>query len=235
MSRRCGLFALVRAGIAKGSSVLLLLACMTPSAQAQDLADFDYENLSFRGLGFFAGGIVPTRVDNTSVYGARLDLGYLGPGVRILPSVSYWSSQLKRSEVREFEESIAGLIASQTGLPAPVVDLGQIDWSDLVISLDGQIVWSIPFGLLSYLGLGGSAHILNGEGAAIANTFVEDLLDSVRAGFNVHGGLEYLAGKRLRIYGSSRYEILGDLQYLQLSVGGQIMFGASAPGEESGN
>ena len=63
--------------------------------------------------------------------------------------------------------------------------------SDVVMSLDAQVVWRVPYGLLTYAGVGASAHVLNGGGPAVDGTFVEDLLDSVTAGFNLHGGLEY--------------------------------------------
>jgi hypothetical protein len=110
-------------------------------------------------------------------------------------------------------------------------DLGGIDWSDLVLSLDAHLVWAIPFDLLSFAGAGISAHIMNGEGTVISGTFVEDLLDTVSPGFNLHAGLEYPLSNRLRMYGEGRYEILEDLRYPELRFGGQIMVGPSVPGE----
>lgn len=196
----------------------------------QDLADFDYENLSFRGVAFEVGHIFPTRVEGTTSFGIRTDLGFLGPGLRIVPGISYWSSDMKRDEVRELEVKVEDLIVRQGGAPTQV-NLGRIEWSDVVFSLDGHVVWSIPYGFLSYAGVGVSAHILNGAGDAIEDTFVEDLLDSVTAGFNAHGGLEYPINERFRVYGTARGELLGDLQYFELRIGGQVMFGPSAPGE----
>lgn len=198
---------------------------------AQDLADFDYENLSFRGVGLEWGYLMPSRVDATQSIGLRMDLGYLGPGVRILPGFSYWSSTFKEGEVRELEDRVASLVADQTGSPAPSVDLGVIDWSDIVLSLDAQVVWRVPFDALTFAGLGGSVHLLDGDGAAINGTFVEDLLDSVTAGVNIHAGVEYPVARRLRLSGQGRYEVLGDLQYFEIRLGGQIMMGDPAPGE----
>lgn len=200
---------------------------------AQDLADFDYENLSFRGVGLDLGGIFPSRVDNDMAIGLRMDLGYLGPGLRIMPTLGYWSSRMKAGEVRELEVRLNELVdrSSPPGTPPADVDLGRIDWSDLVVGLDAHIVWSVPFGLLTYLGAGASAHIMNGDGEAVADTFIEDLLDTVTAGFNLHTGLEYPVTERMRLYGTLRYELLGDLHYGQMSVGTQFMFGPAAPGE----
>lgn len=215
-----------------GVGCLALLA-VAPPAAAQNLADFDYENLSFRGVGLEVGGVYPSRVEPAPTLGLRMDLGYLGPGVRITPTIGYWSSRMKRVEVRKLELRVNELVdrSSPPGTPPANVDLGRIDWSDLMIGLDGHVVWSVPFGFLTYLGVGAAAHIMNGGGEAVANTFVEDLLDTVTAGFNLHGGVEYPVTERFRLYGTARYELLGELRYGQLSVGTQFMFGPAAPGE----
>lgn len=208
-----------------------VVGAATP-AGAQELADFDYENLSFRGIGLEVGWIEPTRVESTASYGVRLDLGYLGPGVRITPTVSYWSSRMQHGEVRELEQRLEELVDRESPGSAPAsVNLGTIDWADLVIGLDSHVVWALPGPLLTFLGGGIAAHVQNGSGEAIRGTFVEDLLDSVTAGFNVHGGLEYPLSDGFRVYGTTRYEILGDLQYLELRAGLQFMFGPAAPGE----
>ena len=108
-------------------------------AAAQDLADFDYVNLSFRGLGLETGYIWPTRVEPTSTFGIRMDLGYLGPGVRIVPGITYWSSRMQLDEVRELELRVEDLIDAQSppgtppcqrlararGLVRPGVDAGR--------------------------------------------------------------------------------------------------------------
>jgi len=213
-----------------GWTMVALLSVGAP-ASAQELADFDYEHLSFRGIGAEWGYLYPSRVEETQSYGLRIDLGYLGPGLRLVPGVTYWSSPLKDSEVAEFEESVEGLIEDQTGQPSPPVDLGQITWTDVAVSLDAQVVWRVPFGILTYAGLGGALHVLNGDGAAINGTFVEDLLDSVTPGLNLHLGFEYPLFERLRLQSQGRYEILGDLQYLQIRLGAQFMIGDPHPGE----
>jgi len=224
-------------GLTKGALKCAIVAaalCVGAPAAAQDLADFDYENLSFRGIGAEWGYLYPTRVEETQSYGLRIDLGYLGPGLRIVPGVTYWSSSLKDSEVAELERSLEGLIADQIEGPSPAVDLGEITWSDIALSVDAQVVWRVPFGILTYAGLGGAVHILNGDGAAINGTFVEDLLDSVTPGGNLHLGLEYPLQERLRLQGQARYEVLGDLQYFQIRFGAQVMIGEPHPGEVGG-
>lgn len=214
-------------------AVAAAVTFVTPSAaSAQGLADFDYENLSFRGFAPEWGYIWPSRVEPTQTFGIRMDLGYLGPGLRILPGLTYWKSDFKAGEIRTLEERVASLIVSQTDGPAPTVDLGRIDWSDIALSLDGQIVWRVPYDVLTFLGAGAAVHLLNGNGTAINGTFVEDLLDSVTAGFNLHGGAEYPVWPKLRLTGQARYEVMGDLQYFGVRFGVQFMLGPSAPGEE---
>lgn len=214
-------------GLALGLSLLPV------ALSAQGLEDYDYENLAFRGFSLEGGYLWPSRVDPTYSLGMRLDLGYLGPGLRIVPGISYWSSSLKDDEVAELENKVDQLILEQVA-PGPEwtgTDLGTVDWSDLVLSLDAHLVWAIPFEFLSFAGGGLSAHIMNGEGDAISGTFVEDLLDTVSPGFNLHAGLEYPFSDLFRFYGEARYEFLEDLRYLELRAGGQIMVGPSMPGE----
>ena len=214
-------------------TVVVSVAAGPNGAKAQEIADFDYENLSLRGLGFEWGYSYPSRVERTQSYGLRIDMGYLGPGLRIVPSVTYWKAPFQAAEIGELEARVAGLVQAQSGGAAPSVDLGTIEWSDVVLALDTHVVWSIPFGFLSFGGLGIAAHVMNGDGAAISGTFVEDLLDSVTAGVNLHAGLEYPVRDRFRLNGQGRYEVLGDLQYFQMRFGAQLMIGENAPGELS--
>lgn len=210
---------------------LLIILGARPVA-AQGLADFDYENLSFRGVAMDVGYIIPSRVESTTSFGVRADLGFLGPGVRITTGLSRWSSFLTREEVGRLESQLERLIEDQReGEGEPIsVDLGRISWSDVALSTDAHVIWQVPFGVLTYTGLGATAHVLRGGGAAIEDTFVEDLLDSVRAGINAHAGLELPVHRRLRLLGEVRYELLENLSYVQLRAGGQIMFGAWAGG-----
>jgi len=98
-----------------------------------------------------------------------------------------------------------------------------------VIGLDGHFAWNLSNTVLSYVGTGIAAHVLNGKGAAIEGTFIEDLLDTVRAGINLNLGLEYAVTERFRLYTEGRGEILDDLRYLGFRLGGQVFFGSPPP------
>ena len=202
--------------------------------EGQDLSQLDYENLSFRGLGVFTSAVLPNRVDGTIGVGGRVDLGYLGPGVRLLPTVAWWSSDFDAGEVQALEGQLLRLINGSLppGEQISDVQLGAITWSDLAIGLDAHVVWALPdLRVLTYLGGGFTAHLLNGEGAAITGTFVEDLLDRVTAGLNAHVGIEVPFHPQWRAFGETRFELMEDLRYLEFRAGVQIMVRPTVPPE----
>lgn len=220
----------------KAVAALLLALAAAPSALvAQDVADIDYENLAFRGIGLEVGYLWPDRLEEAVSYGVRIDMGYAGPGLRILPSISYFGTRLEAAEVQEFADRIAQLVAQRTGDPPPDLDLGRISYSDVAVGLDAHIVWEVPLDLLTFGGMGVSAHFVDGDGDAIDGTFVEDLLDSVDPGFNLHVGAEYPVTNAMRLYTTGRYELTPEHRYFQVRVGWQFMTGPNAPGEERGN
>ena len=199
-------------------AVFIALIVIAP-VRAQEIADIDYEHLSFRGIALEFGYIWPDRVENTETYGIRVDMGYAGPGLRIVPSATYWRSQLKNEEIVEFEERMIDLVAEQNDGFRPELDLGSIRYSSLALGVDAHIVWEVPFDLLTFGGLGLTAHIMDG----------------IDPGFNLHLGAEYPVTNGMRLYTVGRYELMPDLQYFQVRVGWQFMTGPNAPGEGRGD
>jgi hypothetical protein len=217
-----------RAWIWAGMAVALL----AHDAVGQELADYDYENLSFRGIMVEGGYLWADNVEDTEVFGLKFDLGFLGPGFRLVPGVSYWDSRMDQDELARWESRLTSLISSQGGaVPPGGFDLGVVERKDVSLSLDGQYLWAIPAKFFFYTGLGFSAHLLNGSGPAVDDTFVEDLLDSVAAGINLNAGIEYAVVDRFRLYGGSKVEVLGDLRYLEVRLGGSFIFGSLVSGE----
>ena len=201
-------------------------------ARAQEVVDFDYENLSFRGVAFDLGYLYADNVEDTRTLGVRFDLGFLGPGFRLMPGVAYWSSEMAGSEVARFETRLGALTADQGGtVPLGGFDLGVISRSDIILSLDGHYIWATPLNLFFSTGVGLSGHFLNGSGPGVDGTFVEDLLDSVSAGFNLHAGLEYPISDRVRIHTRSKVEVLGDLNYVEFGGGLTFIWGGLVQGE----
>jgi hypothetical protein len=215
-----------------GVAAVLFAAVAPAGAWAQELEDYDYENLSLRGISLEGGYLKADNAENTETLGVRFDLGYLGPGFRLMSGVTYWESTMAEAEVDEFEARLGTLSQTQGGaVPPGGFDLDIIDRSDFVVSLDGDYVWAVPLKLFFSTGVGLSVHFLNGSGAAIDETFVEDLLDSVSAGFNLHAGLEYPLWNRVRLHGGSRIEVLGDLNYFEFRGGLTFLWGGLVQGE----
>ena len=212
---------------------VVVTSALPHEARAQDLAGYDYENLSFRGISFDVGYLYADNVEDTRTLGVRFDLGFLGPGFRLMPGVTYWESTLADPEVDQFETRLGTLTMDQGGIaPAGGFDLGVIDRTDIVVNMDGHYVWATPLNLFFSMGVGLSAHFLNGSGPRIDDTFVEDLLDSVSAGFNLHVGLEYPITDRVRIHGGSKVEVLGDLNYVELRGGLLLIWGGLVQEED---
>ena len=217
---------------ALGTLALLLIPCAIP---AQDLADYDYENLAFRGVGLDFGYIWPTKVRATPQYSVRFDLGYLGPAVRLTPTISYWSSDFRRSELARLADKLEQLpVLQRAGVNITADDLGAVKWSDVSLGVDAQYVWTTPLEVLTFVGVNVGLHALNGRGDAIADTFIEDLLDSTTAGFALLGGAEYELAPRLRVYGELRYTLLSDVRYPGVRLGAALMLPGARSGEQTG-
>ena len=198
--------------------LLVVILAVPGTVRAQTLEDYDYENLSFRGFGVDAGRIWPNKVESAGMYSVRVDLGYLGPGVRIAPSLGVWSSRLKQAEIERLADQLNDLGAS-----IDAEDLQEIKWSDLYLNLDAHLVWTTPIRAFTYVGGGVGFHALNGQGAAIQDTFVEDLLDSISASLDAIAGVEFQPVDRLRVYTEARFTLMSDINYFGVRVGGAFM------------
>lgn len=212
--------------------VLLLPIVASGSLKSQELADYDYENLGLRGISFEYGNILFKTYEETEAYSVKLDLGFLGPGVRMATRASYWSSEMLPEELVSFESSLNAMILAQGGvLPGNGLEIGSIKRDDMSVSVEADYVWRIPLGMLLSTGLGASAHLVNGTTKIPDDTFLNGLLDSFTAGFNVHSGLEYLVTDRIRLYGDSRIGLAGNVRFFQFGGGLTILWGELLPGE----
>ena len=211
---------------------LLLPIVATGSLKGQELADYDYEKLAFRGISVEYGNILFKTYEETEVYSVKLDLGFLGPGVRMATRASYWSSEMVPEELVSFESSLNTMILAQGGvLPGNGLEIGSIKRDDMSVSVEADYVWRIPLGMLLSTGRGASAHFVNGTTQIPDDTFLNGLLDSFTAGFNVHSGLEYLVTDRIRLYGDSRIGLAGNVRFFQFGGGLTILWGELLSGE----
>jgi hypothetical protein len=160
----------------------------------------------------------------TPMWSLRLDLGFLGPAVRIAPTMSYWTSEFRPAELDRLADRLNQLPAMQEqGVTLTGAELGAVEWSDLSLSLDAHVVWTAPLDVITFVGASVGLHAMNGRGDAIDDTFVEGLLDSMTAGVSVMAGLEIQPVPVLRLYGEARYTLVSDVRYPGLRVGGALM------------
>lgn len=203
-----------------------VIAGASPAA-AQDLADYDYANLTLRGIGFDVGYIWPSKVEPATLYTVRLDLGFLGPAVRVVPNISYWSSEFRASELDRLADRLERLPPlARDSVQLDAADLGPVRWSDLSLGLDAHVVWTAPLDIITFVGAGAAVHAFNGRGPAFDGTFVESLLDSTSGGIALMGGAEMQPVQRLRIYGEVRYTIASDVRYPGIRLGASLMLPA---------
>ena len=210
----------IRGAGAGGMLVLAALLAPRPLA-AQSWEDYDYENLQFRGIGAEVGWVIPWNLEPTVSYGIRGDMGFVGPHVRIIPSIRYWSSQLKDEEVESLATQFIEICNRRASGSCPTtLDLGEVRRSNLELSTDAQVLPDVPGLVNPYAGAGLSLHLLNGGGESIDDTFVEDLLDTVAPGFNVLAGVMIPLGSVLQLGAEGRLAITSDVQSGNFVVSG---------------
>jgi hypothetical protein len=194
------------------------------AAQAQTLADYDYENLTFRGIGFDLGYIWPNKVEPAPLWSVRLDLGYLGPAVRIAPSISYWSSRFRRVELDRLADRISELPPLRDqGVVVTADDLGDIQWSDLVLGVDAHIVWTAPLDIITFVGAGVADARTERPRATSSTTRSSRTCSTPCAGCRLHGRLELQLLPGLRIYTEARYTLASDVRYPSIRAGAAVM------------
>jgi hypothetical protein len=203
---------------------LVLAALAAPTAaRAQDMADYDYENLVLSGVGVHLAQVFPSRAEPTLSLNVRADLGLLGPNVRITPGLTYWATDIRNSEVEKMEQRIEAA-CERGGVPCPGIELGEIEVSDLILDVDAHYLWTTDYFVEPYAGVGISLHLLNGRGDFIDDTFVEELLDAIAPGLNLVGGLEFPVAGNLRVLGEGRAVLTGNTRFISVGVGGAWRF-----------
>jgi hypothetical protein len=130
-----------------------------------------------------------------------------------VPSIRYWSSSLRDSEVNRLADQIRRLCERQVNANCPAFALGEIERSDLELGTDAHYLFPTGYTVEPYLGGGLSLHLLNGRGDAIDDTFVEDLLDTVAPGLNLVGGVNVPLGSALQLVGETRLVLVSDVRY----------------------
>ena len=132
------------------AGVVVSLTVLCSSLCAQDVAGVSNQNLSLRGVALEYGYLWADRVINTTSYGVRFDLGYAGTGVRVVPSLMYWTSSMNAGEIVGLKDRVQDLVAEQNDGVRPALDLGRIDFTDIAVGADVHVVWELPMDCLLY-------------------------------------------------------------------------------------
>jgi len=162
---------------------------LLPQAMAAQsfLEQFSYEGLRFSGIGLEVGGTVSDRLTPEVTGALRVDYGLLAPRVRVLLGLSYFKGDFQSDEIADFENQLCRIVAPVGDC---LVEIGDISWSDVELDLDLQYMVGYNGRVMGFAGLGAAIHLLNGNGDAIADTFVEDALDRIDIGLNASLGVQ---------------------------------------------
>ncbi len=209
---------------AVGLGALVLLAGLPGHVAAQAILNqFSSENLAASAIGVDLGVLAGTNIRGTKTVAARLDFGKIAPSVRVLLGASYFRADLSSAALQRFEQRLRTIVIDPSG--DDTIRLGRITWSDVTADLDLQYV--MPQGAATaYLGLGFSAHVRHGSGAAIDGTFVQDALNAITAGLNGTLGAEF-GSRHWRFALEGRGVLASGLSTVGLSAGGRYRWASA--------
>lgn len=196
------------------------LALAPSPAEAQRLEEYDYENLRLRGVGAEVFYVSPHDLDGTLGFGARLDLGFLGPRIRVVPRFAFWDSELEEAALDSLAAKLEDLVQEQNPQqPRPEIDLGRVERDAIIFGTDLHWLPLVEEPIRPYLGAGAEIYILDGTGDAIADTFVEDGLDLLTAGVSGVAGLEVDLRRGIALYGELRGSLVADVRNVAVTAG----------------
>jgi hypothetical protein len=183
-------------------------AAPVPVDSESFLSRLGLDRLRFRGVGVVAGAVKPAQMDATEALGLEADYGEIAPGWRVIFATTFWSSHLNGATMRRFRDQLRQVVTDPTGDDG--VNVGRVRVTD--ISLGADVRWS-PRRIRSafvrpYLGGGVSAHVLNAEGRAIRNTFVERALDNIAVGPTVMAGADAVFFRHVSLGMQARYDLV---------------------------
>jgi hypothetical protein len=185
---------------------------------------FDLDRLRFRGLGVAVGLVKPAQMVSTETFAIEADYGEFVPRVRVVFSASFWGSHLDAETMGRYQEQLGEVIQDPTG--DYTVSLGEVRVSDIALGVDGR--WT-PRRFRStfiqpYAGGGLTAHVLNAEGRAIENTFVERALDNIAVAPTVLVGFDAVFFKQVALGMQARYDLVNAARHGSLRAVGTYYF-----------
>jgi len=194
------------------------------SAAAQegviDRLQLDRLQLVSLGVGF--GGIAPSQVKPTNVFGLSADYGQLSPAWRLQFRVTYWESKFQQSVIDAFADTLQKNLADPN---ATTVKRSPISIYDVAFGLGARRILMPASDLTPFFTAGMAGHVINAEGDFIKGTFVERALDDIAAGVFGEAGLRARLLKRVLVEGSVRGDLLSGFRSFQWMATGSYYFG----------
>ena len=213
---------------------LVLLAIMgarSASAQEENSSLFEKLNLDklrLSALGGSVGAMKPSQMHTTQSYSLHSDYGEIVPSIRVVFTATYWESRYTDKAVRRFSDQFRTNLSDPSG--DDELRESRIKVSDIAVTADLRYdFWNRPT-MRGYIGGGGGAHVLNGEGKYISQTFIETSLDNIAAGVLALIGAEIVAGQRVSVGVQGRYDLLSGVSYGSIRFTGSYHFAATEPG-----
>ena len=207
---------------------MLLALCTARVASAQEddnsslFEKLNLDKLRLSALGGSVGAMKPSQMQTTRAYSLHSDYGEIVPSLRLVFSATYWESRYTDKAVRRFSDQFRSNLDDPSG--DDTLRESRIKVSDIAITADLRYdFWSRPT-MRAYLGGGGGAHVLNGEGKYISQTFIETSLDNIAAGVLAVIGGEVVALQRLAIGVQGRYDLLSGVSYGSVRFTGSYHF-----------
>lgn len=212
--REHGVWRQLAATVAVG---LIGLAAAQPAA-GQNLQEYDYANLGVRAIGAEILYVSASQNEGTFGLGAKVDLGFLGPGVRVVPRFGVWTADVEGADVAELERQLEEVSELEPGS----INLGAIERSAYVLGADLQYIAAISR-VSPYIGAGLDIYALNDDGNAIRNTFLDDLV--ITAGVSAVGGVQVAVSPDWSVFGEFRATAVSDASSLGGAFGVYYTFG----------
>jgi hypothetical protein len=207
-----------------GAALLALLLALPGTAAAQQppaapadtatiedpaiLTRLGFDRLRFRGLGVAAGLVKPSQMVTTESYSLEAEYGEIVPRVQLVFSATFWGSHLNEATLRRYRQQLGEVVDDPTG--DYQISLGRVRVSDIALAIDGR--WSparyrSTF-LRPYAGAGIAAHVLNAEGWAFSDTFVERALDNIAVAPVVVAGVDAVFFRQIALGMQGRYDLV---------------------------
>lgn len=196
--------------IAMVTGIFLLTA--SGDTRGQTLEDYDYTNLGFRAFGAEATWVNATQSESTFGVGIRVDLGFLGPYIRIVPRAAWWSANVTDAAVRELEQQLEEV----SDLPPGSINLGSLERTAWILGADVQ--WTLQDAVFApYLGVGLEVYLLDNDGDAINGTFLDNMV--ITAGISGLIGAELNLADHWRVYSELRGTLVTDASNAAVALG----------------